>query len=131
MPTTKPMMMAPLQSTKPAAGVMATRPATAPLITLISVGLPFTNHSVNIQDMPAAPVATWVVTMAMPAWLLAAPAEPALKPNQPTLRRWRVSGQCEGARSALHTANCQRASEAAEAAWRLHVWPACGCGGAP
>jgi len=78
------MMMAPLQSTKPAAGVMDTRPATAPEMTDMSVGLPFTNHSVSIQDMPAAPVATCVVAIATPAYTLAPPALPALKPNQPT-----------------------------------------------
>ena len=42
--------LAPLQSTKPAAGVMATKPETAPEMMDISVGLPLTNHSVNICE---------------------------------------------------------------------------------
>ena len=41
-------------------------------------------HSANIQDSAAAAVANCVTTMAMPARPLAATAEPALKPNQPT-----------------------------------------------
>ncbi|MNT97413.1 hypothetical protein D3C72_2397350 [compost metagenome] len=41
-------------------------------------------HSANIQLSAAVAVAIWVTSMAMPAVPLAARAEPALKPNQPT-----------------------------------------------
>ena len=71
-------------STKPEAGVIATRPATAPEAAPSTLGLPLTIHSANIQASAAAAVATWVAVIAMPARPLAATAEPALKPNQPT-----------------------------------------------
>ena len=45
------------------------------------------NHSITIQAMAAAAVATWVFSMAIPASELAPTAEPALKPNQPTHSR--------------------------------------------
>ena len=44
-------------------------------------------HSTIIQARAAAAVATWVLSMATPAKLLEATADPALKPNQPTHRR--------------------------------------------
>ncbi|MOA57777.1 hypothetical protein D3C78_1820160 [compost metagenome] len=46
--------------------------------------MPWVSHSANIQASAAAAVAIWVTSMAMPAVPLAAIAEPALKPNQPT-----------------------------------------------
>ena len=49
-----------------------------------TLGLPCTSHSANIQASAAVAVATCVTVMAMPAAPLAATAEPALKPNQPT-----------------------------------------------
>src|SRR5271156_2660533 len=78
------MMRAPRGSTKPDAGVMATRPATAPEQMPSTLGLPFTAHSTNIQVSAAVAVAIWVTAIAMPALVPAVTAEPALKPNQPT-----------------------------------------------
>src|SRR5579864_6435275 len=72
--------------TKPEAGVIATRPATAPEQTPTTVGLPRCAHSTNIQVRPAIAVARCVTVIAMPACIPALTAEPALKPNQPTQR---------------------------------------------
>src|ERR1700683_1186030 len=72
--------------TKPEAGVIATRPATAPEQMPSTEGLPLMSHSVNIQASAAAAVAMWVAANAMPARPSEATAEPALKPNQPTHR---------------------------------------------
>src|SRR5450755_2069236 len=83
-PAATPMTIAPPGSTKPEAGVIATRPATAPEITPRTDGLPRVIHSANIQARAAAAVANCVTAIAMPALPLAADAEPALKPNQPT-----------------------------------------------
>ena len=47
------------------------------------VAWPSRNFSVTSQPSIAAHVATVVLTQARPATSLAAPAEPALKPNQP------------------------------------------------
>src|SRR5437763_718910 len=79
-----PMMRAPVGLTKPDAGVMATRPATAPEIMPRTDGFLATIHSINIQPSDAAAVAIWVAAMAMPALTFEVTAEPALKPNQPT-----------------------------------------------
>ena len=73
--------------TKPEAGVMATRPATAPEQMPTTVGLPFSAHSTSIQVKAATAVAIWVTNIAIPACMPAVTAEPALKPNQPTQRR--------------------------------------------
>src|SRR5579875_3489791 len=81
------MMMADPGSTKPDAGVIATRPATAPEIAPRTDGLPLAIHSANIQPSAAAAVAICVTAMAMPARPFAATADPALNPNQPTHRR--------------------------------------------
>src|SRR6266571_2751493 len=78
------MAKAPTGPTKPEAGVMATRPATAPEQMPTTVGLPLTAHSTSIQVNPATAVAICVTSMAMPACIPAVTAEPALKPNQPT-----------------------------------------------
>src|SRR5580692_2130183 len=83
-PATMPMINAGPGSTKPEAGVIATRPATAPEITPSTLGLPLDIHSANIQASAAAAVAIWVAVIAMPARPPADTAEPALKPNQPT-----------------------------------------------
>src|SRR5215475_8326585 len=85
-PAATPMMSAPLGSTKPDAGVTATRPATAPEAMPSTEGLPLAIHSANIQPSAAAAVAIWVAAMAMPARTSAATADPALKPNHPTHR---------------------------------------------
>src|SRR6478752_7416730 len=83
-PAARPMMIDAPGSTKPDAGVIATRPATAPEMQPSTEGLPFAIHSANIQPKAAAAVAICVTAMAMPARPLAPTAEPALKPNQPT-----------------------------------------------
>src|SRR3981189_1826432 len=83
-PAAMPMTSDPPGSTKPEAGVMATRPATAPDTAPSTEGLPLANHSANIQPSAAAAVAICVTVIAMPARPFAATAEPALKPNQPT-----------------------------------------------
>src|SRR6185312_4394888 len=82
-----PMMIALPGSTKPDAGVMATRPATAPDIAPRTEGFPLAIHSANIQPIAAAAVAICVTAIAMPARPFAPTAEPALKPNQPTHSR--------------------------------------------
>ena len=69
--------------TKPAAGVMATKPTTAPIQNPSTDGfLPFIT-SKNIQAKPAAAAAVLVVANALIAKLLAPNAEPPLNPNQP------------------------------------------------
>src|SRR5260370_36241249 len=78
------MINAPLGSTKPDAGVIATRPATAPEIIPSTEGFFAIIHSANIHPSEAAAVAIWVAAAAMPALTFAVTAEPALKPNQPT-----------------------------------------------
>src|SRR5471032_2739188 len=85
-PAAMPMITAGVGPTKPEAGVIATRPATAPDAMPSTLGLPLVSHSVNIQASAAAAVAIWVAAIAMPARPSAAPAEPALNPNQPTHR---------------------------------------------
>src|SRR5215467_14217885 len=84
MPAATPIQNAPTGPTKPEAGVIATRPATAPEQMPTTVGLPFSAHSTSIQVNPATAVAICVTSMAMPACIPAVTAEPALKPNQPT-----------------------------------------------
>src|SRR5215471_4380329 len=81
-----PMINAPVGLTKPEAGVIATRPATAPEIMPSTDGLPPIIHSENIQPRAAAAVAICVAAIAMPAFTFEVTAEPALKPNQPTHR---------------------------------------------
>src|SRR3569832_1143417 len=83
-PAARPMISAPTGPTKPEAGVMATRPATAPEAMPSTLGLPWLSHSLNIQARAAAAVAICETANTMPAVPLAATAEPALKPNQPT-----------------------------------------------
>src|ERR1051326_1990708 len=78
------MHIEPTGPTKPDAGVIATRPATAPEQMPITVGLPFSAHSTSIQVKAATAVAICVTVIAMPACMPAVTAEPALKPNQPT-----------------------------------------------
>src|ERR1700744_3600373 len=86
-PAATPMTIDPPGSTKPEAGVIATRPATAPEAAPRTEGLPLVIHSANIQPSAAAAVAICVTDIAMPARPFEATAEPALNPNQPTHRR--------------------------------------------
>ena len=78
------MAMAPMGPTNPQAGVIATRPPTAPEAMPSTLGLPWFTHSQIIQPRAADAVATCVTAMAMPAPPSAASWLPALKPNQPT-----------------------------------------------
>src|ERR1700751_5289646 len=73
--------------TKPAAGVMATRPATAPEMPPRALGLPLRIHSASIQlrAAPAAPKCG--LTKGRVARVPEPRALPALNPNQPTQRR--------------------------------------------
>src|SRR5690242_8736717 len=86
-PATAPMTIAASGVTKPAAGVIATSPATAPEAAPRTVGLPRDDHSVNIQPSAAAAVAVLVVMNAWAARPLAARALPALNPNHPNQSR--------------------------------------------
>src|SRR5689334_25409864 len=84
MPATKPMLSADIGSTNPAAGVIATSPATAPEIAPSALARPFFSHSARLQLSAAAAAPKCVATKA----LLARPPEdsalPALNPNHPT-----------------------------------------------
>src|SRR5512147_2449745 len=82
-PTTSPITNAPGIPTLPAAGVMATRPATAPDAAPSIDGLPLNIHSANVHDNTAHAVAKYVFMNARDAEPLASSAEPALNPNQP------------------------------------------------
>ena len=86
-PATAPITIAPLIPTNPHAGVMATRPATAPDAAPSMEGLPLRKFSNNNHDRVATAVATRVLTKASEAVPLASRLEPTLKPNQPTHSR--------------------------------------------
>src|ERR1035437_4175867 len=77
------MMMAALGSTKPEAGVMATRPATPPATAPTTLGVPLCSQLTVIHVRAAMPAAVFVTTNAFAAVPLAARADPPLKPNQP------------------------------------------------
>src|SRR5438034_6595815 len=79
-----PMMSAPAGVTNPQAGVITTRPATAPEQNPSTLGLPLSNHSAIGQTNEAIAVASVVVVKALAATPSAATALPALKPYQPT-----------------------------------------------
>src|ERR1700716_3316952 len=84
LPATMPMTSPCHGSTKPEAGVMVPRPATAPEIMPSTDGLPRTYHSSAIQGSAPAQAAIWVAVIAMTARELAPSADPPLNPNQPT-----------------------------------------------
>src|SRR5260370_22445600 len=86
-PAMMPMITAGVGPTKPDAGVMATKPATAPEAIPKTLGLPRLSHSADAQASAAAAVAIWGATIAIPARPPAAPAAPALKPHHPTHNR--------------------------------------------
>src|SRR6476469_2123127 len=87
MPAISPMASADMGPTNPAAGVMATSPATAPEMAPRALGLPFRNHSAAPQPRAAVAAAKCVATNALVARLPAPKALPALNPNQPTHSR--------------------------------------------
>src|SRR5437763_14968056 len=74
-------------STKPAAGVIATRPATAPAAAPSTLGAPLCSHDTVIQVSAAIAAAVFVTTNALAARPPAVIALPALKPNQPNQSR--------------------------------------------
>src|ERR1041384_2877617 len=69
--------------TKPAAGVIATRPTTAPIQNPSAEGFLPRTASINTHARPAAADAVFVVAKAEAANVPALNALPALKPNQP------------------------------------------------
>src|SRR5215468_4970321 len=83
----KPIISAGIGATNPAAGVIATSPATAPEIAPNALGLPLLIHSASNHPTTAPAAPKCVATNALDARLLAASALPALNPNQPTHRR--------------------------------------------
>src|SRR5207237_6808644 len=83
-PARMPMMTAPETSTNPQAGVITTRPATAPEQKPRMLGLPLKTHSAMAQVKEATAVAIVVVMKALAATPSAATALPALKPYQAT-----------------------------------------------
>src|SRR5258707_6446082 len=78
------MTRAAIGATKPAAGVIATSPATAPEIAPKALGLPLRTHSAAHHPITAVAAAKWVATKALVARLPAPRALPALNPNHPT-----------------------------------------------
>src|SRR5690242_13104885 len=81
-----PMIIALLALTKPAHGVITTRPPTIPEQKPSTVGLPRVIHSIAGQTPPAIAAASVVDTNALAEMPSAATALPALKPYQPTHR---------------------------------------------
>ena len=79
-----PIASAPIGPTLPAAGVIATRPATAPEAAPSIEAWRVMSHSAADHAMTAPAVASRVLRKASAAELPASSAEPALKPNQPT-----------------------------------------------
>src|SRR3954447_23937820 len=86
-PASRPSRIADHGTRNAQAGVMATRPATAPEANPSEVARPSRNRSTRIQPRAAVAVATWVLVKARPARPLAPRAEPALNPNQPNHSR--------------------------------------------
>src|SRR5215475_9736610 len=78
------MSRADIGLTNPAAGVIATRPATAPDMAPSALTLRLRIHSAADQPMTAADAPKCVATNALVASEPEASALPALKPNHPT-----------------------------------------------
>src|ERR1700730_15704083 len=81
------MSSAGIGPTNPAAGVIATSPATAPEIAPRVLGFPLRNHSAPAHPRAAAAAGKGVARNALVARLPARSALPALNPNQPTHSR--------------------------------------------
>ena len=69
--------------TQPDAGVIATRPATAPVAAPAILGLPVCPHDISNQVTEAIPVAVLVTVQALTAIPSDKTSLPALNPNQP------------------------------------------------
>src|SRR5690349_9523474 len=78
------MIIAPVGSTKPQAGVITTRPATAPEQNPRTLAFPRSTYSSIAQANDATAVASVVVVNAFAAMASAPSALPALNPYQPT-----------------------------------------------
>src|SRR5437879_13009397 len=78
-----PMASAGIGPTNPAAGVIATSPATAPEIAPNALARPFLIHSAALQLSAAAAAPKCVATNALLASEFDARALPALNPNHP------------------------------------------------
>jgi hypothetical protein len=74
-------------STNPAAGVIATRPETAPAASPSTLGCPWRSQEAVIQARPPIAAAVLVTTRALAARPFAPRALPPLNPNQPNQRR--------------------------------------------
>src|ERR1700739_3090228 len=83
-PAISPIPIAAIGPTNPAAGVIATKPATAPEIAPRALGLPLRIHSAPPQPSTAAAAPKCVATKALVANPPADNALPALNPNHPT-----------------------------------------------
>src|SRR5437899_12022807 len=83
-PAATPMAIAPRAVTNPHAGVITTRPATAPEQKPSTLGLLRNIHSAIGQTNDATAVASVVVVKALAAMTSAPTALPALNPYQPT-----------------------------------------------
>src|SRR5215207_4924534 len=97
-----PIRIAAIGVTKPAAGVIATNPTTAPVTIPSTLGL-LSRQLRNIQATVDAAAAVFVVTKALTANPLAASALPPLKPNHPIHNRpapRTVKGMLLGSRGA-------------------------------
>ena len=79
----KPITIAAGTSTNPAAGVIATKPATPPVIAPNIVGLPILNTSIIIQVTKAVAAAIFDTKIAEAASPLAARADPPLNHIHP------------------------------------------------
>ena len=79
-----PIKHAPTGPTKPAAGVMAAKPAMEAVHVPRTDTLPFSMTSRAVHTMAETDAESWVAKHANAAPAEAAPAEPPLKPNQPT-----------------------------------------------
>src|ERR671923_1548898 len=86
-PAPKPITIAPMTLTKPEAGVIATRPATAPAAAPSTLGCRLCHQLTVIQVSAAIAVAVLVTTKALVARAPAVTALPALNPNQPNQSR--------------------------------------------
>src|SRR5438445_2981234 len=86
-PGIRPPNIAPSGETDAQAGVIATRPATAPEAAPRVLNVPCWIFSAISQPIIAVQVATWVLMNTIDAWPLAPSALPALKPNQPNHSR--------------------------------------------
>src|SRR5260370_42591786 len=84
MPAATPMTIAPVGSTYPHAGVITTKPATAPEQNPSTLAFPRNTYSSIAHVNDATAVASVVVVKAYAAMPSAPSALPALKPYQPT-----------------------------------------------